>query len=171
MKKELSLKKIGFISKLNGYKGELVLATNEEDFFEEKFLFMMMEGIPVPFYVESLFEKGGNVIVKFEDVNDEPKALQMVKCEIFVEQKNKKKATASISIQNLIHYSIVDSVFGDLGPIIRIEEFPQQEIAVCLVKEKEVLIPLNPDFIDSIDDDKTTIFVTLPEGLIDIYIL
>ena len=91
MKKDLSLKKIGFISKLNGFKGELVLATNEDNLFDEQFMFVMIDGIQVPFFVEDIFEKGGNVIVKFEDVYDEPKALQLVKHEVFIEQKKGKK--------------------------------------------------------------------------------
>jgi len=171
MKKEFSLKKIGFISKLNSFKGELVLATNEEGFFDEKFLFMMMDGIPVPFFVEDIFEKGGNVVVKFEDINDEPAALQLVKHDVFIEQGKKKKSKGQVSIQELMSYRIIDAAFGDLGPIIRIEEYPQQEIAVCVVKEKEVLIPLNPDFIERIDDEKRTILVSLPDGLLDVYLL
>ncbi len=62
------------------------------------------------------------------------------------------------------------AIVGDLGPIIRIEEYPQQEIAVCIFNEKEVMIPLNPDFIESIDDVQKSILVSLPDGLIDVYL-
>jgi 16S rRNA processing protein RimM len=168
MNKQISLRKIGFISKLNGFKGELVIAADEADFFDEGFLFMKMDGIAVPFFVEDIFEKGGNAIVKFEDVNNEEQALRFVKQEVFIEEKKKTKKNADeFPAQNLLNYHLVDSAFGDLGPIIRIDEFPQQEIAVCLIKEKEVLIPLNNDFIDKIDEDKRLIMVTLPEGLIE----
>ena len=169
MKKELSLKKIGFISKLNGFKGELVLAADGEDFFDEKFLFMNRDGIPVPFFVEDMFEKGGSVIVKLEDINDEEHALLLVKEEVFILQKKKNKAE-KFSSQDLVGFTIIDAVFGDLGPILRIDDLPQQEIALCRVKGKEVLIPLNDDFIDSIDEEKKQLNVKLPDGLIDLYL-
>lgn len=171
MKKELSLKKIGFISKLNGFNGELVIAGSGEDFHAEKFLFILIDGIAVPFSVEEIFDKGGNVIVKLEDINDEASARRFIKLEVFIEQKKRKSKSEIISVQDLINYHLIDSTFGDLGPIIRIDEFPQQEIAVCIVKEKEVLIPINNDFIDSIDDENRLINMSLPEGLIDVYLL
>ncbi len=172
MKSEMAFKKIGFISKLNGFSGELVLATNEDDFFDEKFLFISMDGIEVPFLVVDIFEKGGNVIVKFEDINDEHKAQLFLKKNVFKEQKKsgKKEKHQFDSAKGFQDFRIIDAVHGDLGPIIRIDEFPQQEIAVCNVKGKEVLIPLNEDFIDSIDEDGMYILMTLPAGLIDLYI-
>jgi len=171
MKSEnFQLKKIGFISKLNGYKGELVLASGDDDFLEEKFLFMKIDGIDIPFAVENIFEKGGNVIVKFEDVDNEEQAVMFMNQEVFMEQKRKKKSRGVESILDLVGFHLLDSASGDLGPIIRIDEFPHQQIAVCIVNGKEILIPLNDDFIDEIDDENKQIKVTLPDGLVDIYL-
>ena len=167
----LNLKKIGFISKLNGYNGELVLATDHDDFIEDEFLFIKMDGIAIPFAVEDIFEKGGRLVVKFEDVNNEETALRFVKQEVFAGTKTKKKKTTqNFSPSSLIGYRLEDTSYGDLGPIIRIDEFPQQQMAVCIIKEKEALSPLNEDFIDSIDEDERRIVVSLPEGLIDLYL-
>lgn len=170
MTKKLNFRKIGFISKLNGFKGELVLASDEDGFFDNEFLFMQMDGIPVPFYVEDIFEKGGNVIVKFEDVNDEAEAQRFLRKEVFAELKKKDKSASSISVKDLVGYHIIDSIAGDLGPIASIEEFPQQEIAVCNIKGKQVLIPLNADFINGIDDEERKVYVNLPSGLVDLYL-
>ena len=147
-----------------------MLAADQDDFFEEEFLFIKMDGIPIPFAVEELFEKGGRLVVKFEDVNDEEKALRLVKQEVFSEIKTKKKGNENLSTAGLIGYHLIDSSFGDLGPIIRIDEFPHQQMAVCIIKEKEALIPLNEDFIESIDDEQRRMIVSLPEGLIDLYL-
>jgi 16S rRNA processing protein RimM len=165
-----TLKKIGFISKLNGFKGELVLITEVDDVVDEEFLFMKMDGIPVPFFVEDIFEKSGNFIVKLEDVNDEFFAQRFLNHDVFVERKSRKKNIETFSSHELINYHIIDTVFGDLGPIVRIDNFPQQEIAICILKEKEIMIPLNDEFIDEIDDDQMRIAMTLPEGLINLYL-
>jgi len=166
----INLKKIGFISKLNGYKGELVLVTEDDSVAREKFLFMKMDGIPVPFFVEDIFEKSGNFIVKFEDVNDEFFAQRFLNHDVFVERKGKKKNTESISAHELIDYHIIDSTYGDLGAIIRVEDFPQQEIAICVLKGKEIMVPLNDEFIDDIDEVTMRISMTLPVGLVDLYL-
>ena len=165
-----NLKKIGFISKLNGYKGELVLITEVDDVVDAKFLFMKMDGIPVPFFVENIFEKSGNFIVKLEDVNDEFFAQRFLNHDVFIEKKSRKKNTESFSAHELMDYHIIDSVSGDLGPIIRIEDFPQQEIAICVLKGKEIMVPLNDEFIDDIDEERMRISMTLPEGLVDLYL-
>lgn len=166
----VNLKKIGFISKLNGYKGELVLVTEADDFFDEDFLFMKMDGIPVPFAVEDIFEKGGNVVVKFEDVEDEAQAQRFMRQEVFMQQKKKIKNAVQLSAHALEGFHIIDETFGDLGPIIRVDEFPQQLIAICHYREKEVLVPLHDDFVLRIDEDQRQVHVDLPEGLIDIYV-
>lgn len=165
---QMNLRKIGFVRKVNGYNGELIISGAFEDLSGEKFMFMFMDGIPVPFAVENIFEKGGNVIVKLEDTDDDFHAIRFLKCEVFTEQKNRKKK--NISFHALINFHIIDKIFGDLGPVIRVDEMPQQEIAICKVKGKEVLIPLNPDFIERIDERKKTVDVDLPEGLIDLYL-
>ncbi len=171
MKNEkFNLKKIGFISKLNGYKGEVVVAGSTTDLTNEKFLFMMMDGIAVPFVVQKIFEKGNNTIVKFEDVNDEEYAKRFVSKEVFIEVKKGSRRKEELIADDYLNFSILDSSFGELGKIIRVEEYPQGQVAVCKVKEKEVLIPLEKDFIDEIDFDSQKIFVSLPEGLIDVYL-
>jgi 16S rRNA processing protein RimM len=166
----LNLKKIGFISKLNGYKGELVLVSDVEDLSREKFLFMKMDGIPVPFLIEELFEKSGNFIVKLEDVNDEFFAQRFLNHDVFIESKGRKKTAELFSSHEFLDYHIIDTSFGDLGPITRVDDLPQQEIAICIFKEKEIMIPLNDDFIDEIDEEKRIIKVSLPEGLVDLYL-
>jgi 16S rRNA processing protein RimM len=166
----LNLKKIGFISKLNGYKGELMLVTEDDKVSAEKFLFMKMDGIPVPFFIEDIFEKSGNFVVKLEDVNDEVFAQRFLNHDVFVERKGRTKNPKVVSAHELIDYHIIDSTFGDLGPIVRVEDFPQQEIAICNLKNKEIMVPLNDEFIDDIDDEHKLVSVTLPEGLVDLYL-
>ena len=46
-------------------------------------------------------------------------------------------------------------------------ETPQQLLAQVTYQEKEILIPLNEDFIIKIDNKKKSISLQLPDGLID----
>ncbi|MEM6699798.1 MAG: hypothetical protein AAF599_15455 [Bacteroidota bacterium] len=56
-----------------------------------------------------------------------------------------------------------------IGVIEEVIEMPQQEMAVINYKDKEVLIPMNEDFILEILEEEKILKVELPEGLLDLY--
>jgi 16S rRNA processing protein RimM len=165
--------KIGFFNKLNGYKGEVMLILEGIDFSslkKQKFLFVELEGIPVPFFVENVLEKSGNAVVKFEDVNDSEYAKRLLNNPVFIEAKGRMKKPVVAAGTELIGYEVIDANYGNIGVIQKVEEYPQQLIATCLVNNKEVLIPLNESFLNEINDDEKKVFLTLPEGLLDVYL-
>jgi 16S rRNA processing protein RimM len=166
------LTKIGFINKLQGFKGEVHCIIERgyvEDYENEEFLFVMMEGIAVPWAVEEVKEKRGAAVVKFVDVNDEEYARRFIDAEVFVEKRSKKNIEEP-RWEDLAGYEVIDNVRGSLGIIKTIEEYPQQLIAAVMIKEKEVLIPLSEDFLEKVDDKEKKLFLNLPEGLIDLYL-
>jgi len=60
---------------------------------------------------------------------------------------------------------IEDITHGDLGPIVRIDAYPQQEMAIIIKDGTEILIPLHEQLMKSIDLDKKVVLMDLPEGL------
>jgi 16S rRNA processing protein RimM len=118
--------------------------------------------------VEEMKEKRGAAIIKFENVNDEEYAKRLIDAEVFVERG--KKEMAESNWEDLTGYEVIDKTQGSLGVIIAIEEYPQQLIATLMMKEKEVLIPLNEDFLERVDDEEKKIFLNLPDGLINLYL-
>jgi 16S rRNA processing protein RimM len=171
-KNKPALRKIGFISKLHGFKGELMCIIEEgdaEDYRDEKFLFLKIDGYDVPYHVEDFKNKNGNAIVKFEDVNDTEKAKSFLKKDVFTEL-NQEIKEEEFTFENILGFELRDETFGSLGNIEKLEEYPQQVIATCTVNKKEVLIPLSDEIISSIDEEKKIVFVDLPPGLIEIYL-
>jgi len=164
------LTKIGFINKLQGYKGEvqcIIERGSVDDYADEEFLFIKLDGIAVPFAIEEVKDKRGNGIFKFENVNDEEYARRLINAEVFAEKRKKKNIEES-EWEDLTGYEVIDSTYGSLGAIRKIEEYPQQLIATLYIKDKEVLIPLNEDFLERIDDDSKKVYMILPEGLLEI---
>lgn len=168
-----TLSQIGFISKLSGFKGEVMLILENITFdslLKAKFLFIELNGIPVPFAVEEIKEKSGNAVVKFEDVNDVDYARRLVNNQVLIVSKRKKKTVKEASWMDMVGYEIIDPEYGSLGKIQKIEEYPQQMIATCNVNGKDVLIPLSEHLIKEINDEERKIYLELPEGLLDIYL-
>jgi 16S rRNA processing protein RimM len=164
--------KIGFINKLQGYKGEVQCIIERgyvEAYLDEEFLFVVLDGIAVPWAVEEIKDKRGAAVIKFKNVNDEEYAKRFIDAEVFVERRSKKNIEEP-NWENLTGYEVIDKTHGPLGFIKTIEEFPQQLIATVILNEKEVLIPLNEDFLEKVDDGQKKLFLNLPEGLIDLYL-
>ena len=167
---------LGFINKTHGFQGELSLAISDEislspSQFKSAFLFVELDGLPVPFFVENIREKSGGVLVKFDTIMDEMMAKKLVGKNVFAE-KMKKEAVEETepSWFDLVGYSVTDKSYGELGPILEVQELPMQFLASCKINDKEILFPLHEEIILEIDDEKKTIYIDLPEGLLDVYL-
>ena len=57
----------------------------------------------------------------------------------------------------------------DLGEIIEVIEQPHQILVAILLNGKEALIPIHQESLDKVDQKTRKVFVTLPDGLLDIY--
>ncbi len=167
---------IGYTKKTYGVKGELKLNIpdkNLEDFAQAEVLFLSVNGRKIPYFVEAIkFENP--FTVKFEDINTKEAAIELTGTEIFMRTKDLLPATekvleiATLKYEKYINFKIEDNTQGLLGEIEAIVEYPQQEMGVLTIKEKEVLIPLNEQLIISIEMDTKVILMDLPEGLLEL---
>ena len=167
------LVQIGIINKVSGFKGKLSCIVNiahPERLLKQKFLFVILEGLPVPFFVEEIEFKNDDLLVKFEDVETEADAKKLVRKEIFSERIKVQKKKDVLTWNDLKGYNVIDEVHGELGIIEDVQEFPKQMIAKCMMNEKEILFPLNDEIVVEIDDDQKIVYVDLPDGLLDIYL-
>ncbi|MBP6334670.1 MAG: 16S rRNA processing protein RimM [Bacteroidia bacterium] len=177
--KTLNFKKLtslGFINKAHGFQGEVSIALNEElnispDQLKSSFLFVVLDGLPVPFFVETVRIKSGGLLVKFETIKDESEAKKLGGKEILAENiKQDLNEESEPAWFDLEGFSVTDKTYGDLGLIKEVQEYPMQFLARCEVNGQEILFPLHEEIILEIDDEKKSILIELPEGLLDIYL-
>jgi 16S rRNA processing protein RimM len=167
------LTRIGFVNKSYGFKGSLnciIEIAHPEKLLRRKFLFLILEGLPVPFAVQEMEIDGNEMFVKFEDVDSEIEARKLSRKEIYADRQKQKKKNDLMSWKDLSGFSVVDDTIGELGLIEEVMELPMQFIARCKQEEKEFMFPLNDDFILEIDEVEKIVFVDLPEGLLDVYL-
>ena len=109
--------------------------------------------------------------VKFSNVADINKAEIWLKKEVFIEKKLLLENEIPYKFQ-LLGCLVIDSISGPIGNIVDIAEYPQQQIAIVNANAngKEVLIPLNKNFITTFNSEANNLIVTLPDGLLDIYL-
>ena len=70
----------------------------------------------------------------------------------------------------IIGYNVVDSNYGDIGLIIKVDDKSLQSIFVVENKGKQILIPINDNIIETINRKNKTIYISAPNGLIDLYL-
>lgn len=171
MQKELI--KIGYISKAYGFKGELKCSLEVECLSEDlpDFLWIYLDGKPVPFFVEEYSLSQGNLILKFEDLTTEEQAQKLKNTSIYCQDELfEDYFEREESLDDLIGFEVIDKNKGSIGVIDSIIENSIQPKLVILFEEKEILIPYTESIILSIDEEEGIIEIEAPEGLIEMYL-
>lgn len=178
MIKEDEIIEVGKFQKTHALKGELnALLEIDSEFFEEgNPLIVYYDGIPVPFYPESLRRKGSeSFLIKLQGIDDEKEAKSFVNSKIFVLKEPLKAFIGTegeeiFATDGLNDFMIFDSE-GNI-PVGRIVEIDDTTSNILLHIENEegekIFIPLVEDWIISLDEANKTIKMEFPEGLIEL---
>ncbi len=174
MKKEECFYLGKIVSKFS-FKGEVLikLDTDEpESYVKMESVFVHYNNNLVPFFIErSSLHKSDLLRVKFEDVDTEEDADDLMKAEIYLPLSLLPKLEGNqFYFHEVIGFAIVDSTFGEVGLIKSINDSTAQALFEIDRKGTEILIPMNDEFIDNIDREQKIVHVTTPEGLIDLYL-
>jgi 16S rRNA processing protein RimM len=154
---------LGTVAKLHGTKGELKIQIEAPVKLKE-WVFLLIKGKPVPFFVE---EQKGNIeepIVRLRHIFNADEASAFIGKSVLGLGKEKKQKSSSND--SLIGFHIFDSKNRDLGAILDILEMPQQLLAQLHYQNQEVLIPLAEDWILSLNPGKKQIVMKIPDGLL-----
>ena len=153
----LNTVQIGYTKKAFGVKGELKLAIEEAFVLSVEnasVLFLEISGKQVPYFVEWLRSEY-DLFVKFEEVDSKEMASKLSSKKIFLRKEDLLEdpdIVPHLFYQQYEGYVIHDETHGAIGAILRVEEFPQQEMALVDYKGKEIMIPLNDQLIERIDE-------------------
>ena len=164
---------IGYISKSRGLKGEIQIYFEFEDYSALGFdvLFIEIEKKLVPFFVDTVkLQQNKTGYFYLEDIDHVDKAKELLRKSVYLTNDKKPvRDPDEFYLSDLKGYIVHDKKHGELGDIIEIKELPQQDIAVVQYKFKELMFPLNDDFIIEINREAGILHVDLPDGLIDVY--
>lgn len=166
--------KIGKLVSAFSVKGELVLQHHlgkktalkglEAIFLEER------KGAFLPWFVESCKARTEEEnLLKLEGVDNREAALRLLQKEVWLPEEIATKFTAKTSPLSLLGYDIVNDN-KVLGPVLELIEQPQQMLCRLSIEGKEVLIPLHEESLRQVDHRKKRIQVSLPDGLLELYL-
>ena len=166
--------RLGHISKLHGYKGELSIHLETEDadeYSELESVFVQMNGQLIPFFIESLEHRhNNNAVVTFADIDSTDQASLLISCALFLPLTMLPPLTGTRFYYHEVKgFSVMDENFGEAGIIEEVLEYPHQAVLRVLHKGKEILIPITDEIILEVDRETRTIRTRAPEGLIELY--
>jgi len=162
---------LGRIQKVQGYDGTLSVKL-ERDFTEDisdmESVFIEYEGEPVPFFISSMEDEGGDILkLRLEGYDTYDKASMFAGCRISMTSGPRREEGDDNS--GLTGFTVILSDLRIAGVIEEIIQNPGQDLLRILSPEKkEILVPLHSDLITGINKKERTIFMNLPEGLIEI---
>ena len=174
MIKQEEITRIGKFQKTHGLKGELntILDIDPEYFNEGNPMIVDIEGLFVPFYTESVRNKGNiSYLVKLEGIASEKEASQFVNQEIFMLTKDRDKwlDNDEFYVDSFIGYEVVDSEKDNMiGKIIGIDDTTDNVLFQIKKGDETILIPVVDEFIEDVDEENMVIKMKLPEGLVDL---
>lgn len=166
---------LGKIVKKYSFKGELLikLDTDQPELYEDlEAIFIDVRNTLIPFFIESSqLHKSDLLRVQFEDVTSEADADALIKSEVYLPLEFLPKLEGDkFYFHEVIGFTMVDINYGKVGTIVSINDSTAQALFEVENDGKEILIPMNDEFIDKVDRKAKTIFVKTPEGLIDLYL-
>jgi 16S rRNA processing protein RimM len=138
-------------------------------------VFIYYDGLPVPFFISVMEQKGSEkFFVKFDGI-DSPALSSEIEGEfVYTEpvksKKDSKKGEEDFSPEMLVGIDVYDSKGSRTGKILSFYDYPGNPCIGLSVEPsyKEVLIPLHGDFILSVEIENNKIVMNLPSGLLDL---
>jgi 16S rRNA processing protein RimM len=166
---------LGKIVKKHSFRGEVVvkLDTDEPELYQNlESVFVALGNDLVPFFIETIsLQKGNQLRIRFEDVENEADADAIMGIEVYLPLKFLPKLTGNkFYFHEIIDFDIEDIKHGFIGVITGVNDSSAQPLFEVNANGTEVFIPMIDNFIKKVDRENKKIIVETPEGLIDLYL-
>ena len=187
-----NLQQVAQVLKSNGTDGELVMGFREiapEDISLNEPVFIVFDGLPVPFFIESFTKRGNSkALVRLTDICSMEDVEEIAGKAVYIEEDNlpemslEEDGYAALIGWILLTPEIPDQVgedmeedtslpalTGNLYEVGEITDFIDIPNNPCIEVETEsgaVMIPLHEDLILSVDPEYQEIIMQIPAGLI-----
>lgn len=163
---------IGTLIKPHGFRGDMFLKGRTEILTELETgmpLFIEKDGQRIPFFIEEIEtdDAGGRCIVRFGFIGSDAEARRFVGCQVFDRLvPDKRDVLVWSHLHEYIGFVVTDTRSENQ---YRVTDFMDNQENPLLIIDKEgveVMLPVNADYILSVDSKKKMIVAAFPDGLI-----
>ncbi len=176
-----NLQQVAQVLKSNGTDGELVMGFREiapEDINLNEPVFIVFDGLPVPFFIESFTKRGNSkALVRLTDISSMEDVEEIAGKAVYIEEDNlPEMSLEEDGYAALIGWTLLtpaaegpvtdETEFIEVGEISDFIDIPNNP---CLEVETEngaAMIPLHEDLILSVDPEYQELVMQIPAGLL-----
>ena len=159
------MQKIAQVLKSNGCEGELVLSLVDiapEDIDLQEPVFIEMDGLPVPFFIESCTRRGNSrLLVHLTGVRSLEDADELAGKDVLADYFEEQEE------DSLVGWTVLDEKGEMVGKIVDYEDIPGN---LCVWVDRpgrgEVLLPLHEDLMVEMNEKTAEIRLRIPDGLL-----
>ena len=167
--------KIGKLGKPHGVKGEISFAITDDVFdrVDAEYLVLDINGILVPFYMEEYrFKNDDTVIIKFEDIDNETHARQLVGHAVYYPKSHISQTDTDTSLSSykaLTGYTVYDHANQMIGTITHVDDSSANTLLTITTQDgKDLLIPYHDDFLINFDLRQRVLQLHIPQELLSL---
>lgn len=166
---------LGKIVSKYSFKGEVLVKIDTDDlelYYTMESVFVSLRDNLVPFFItQCRLHKSQLLRIDFEDVNSEDEADKIIGAKLYLPLSILPKLTGNkFYFHEIIGFTLIDDVHGNIGSIKSVNDTTSQALFEVEKGDKQLLIPINDRIITKVDRENKIIFVTTPEGLVDLYL-
>lgn len=176
MIKREELVEIGSFNKPHGINGEInATIDNGIDFSELRCIVLDIDGIFVPFFVESFRSRGiDSYLLTIDGIENEDVAMAFSKKTIYALKEDCMNLDIhddgdGMYAEDFIGYTVADVDNSVIGKIVDIDDSTDN---ILFIVEKNdgnnAYVPVADEFIIDIDTENVIVTMSLPEGLFDL---
>ena len=169
---DFSYTKIGTITSKHGFNGSLILKVSKKylnGLSKVNFLFISINKKYIPFKLDSFDTfKNKSYKIKFNEINDEGYANQLISKSVFIESNDDKDQNKKANVYSEVINFQAFNKKENIGEIIGINENLPQQVFEINYNSKTVMVPIHKGLIIKIDKENKNIFLRIPDGLLDI---
>ena len=179
------MQQVAQVLKSNGTDGELVMSFRDiapEDINLKEPVFIVFDGLPVPFFIESFTKRGNSkALVRLTDICCQEDVEEIAGKAVYIDDD----ALPELSLEEdgyaaLIGWMVLtpsvvleegeepedDAVMYEVGEITDFLDIPNNPCIEVETENGAVMIPLHEDLILSIDPEYQEIIMQVPDGLL-----
>lgn len=176
-----NLVQIAKVLKSNGTDGELVMSfatISPEELPENEPVFIYYDGLPVPFFIESLTKRGATkALVHLTDIANSEDALEIAGAAVYIREDALGEEYDEDDFSFLVGWDLYDSTglkgrnaiakAVKVGTISDFIDIPANPCIEVRHESGSAMVPLHEDLIAGIDQQSRCIYMFVPQGLLE----
>lgn len=164
---------IGRITRTHGVNGKVELQFTDDVFdrADAPYLFLEMDGLPVPFFWEEYsFKNQHAALFKFEDIDNEQQARRLVGAQVFYDRRFAPHTEPDMdSFKFFVGYRVLLPDGREVGRVESVDESSANVLlSIRHTDGHEIMLPFHPDLVTSFDEQQRELVMDVPEALLSL---